>query len=88
MEEVFRVNAIAPTLLIKTMLPLLLESPAPFVINVHAREGRFQCGKSSKHIHTNMAKAALAMLTRTLTAARNYRYRFKQPLGQPIFLDV
>lgn len=37
-----------------------------FIINVSAMEGKFDyIGKSSSHPHTNMAKAALNMLTRT-----------------------
>lgn len=66
MEELFRVNAVAPMLLIQTMTPLLQASDAPYIINVHAREGLFDCRKGAIHPHTNMAKAALAMLTRTL----------------------
>jgi NAD(P)-dependent dehydrogenase (short-subunit alcohol dehydrogenase family) len=37
-----------------------------FIINVSAMEGVFYMqGKSSYHAHTNMAKAALNMMTRT-----------------------
>ena len=67
MEEVFRINAIAPCLLVQQWEPLLQNSKEnPYIINVHAREGLFQVRKSSKHIHTNMAKAGLAMLTKGL----------------------
>jgi len=62
------VNALAPTLLCDRLLPLLLASPHPrrYVINVTAVEGRFAVrNKTSGHPHTNMAKAALNMLTRT-----------------------
>ncbi|MEU9112484.1 SDR family NAD(P)-dependent oxidoreductase [Streptomyces sp. NPDC048483] len=62
------VNALAPTLLCDRLLPLLLASPHPrrYVVNVSAVEGRFAVRKkSTKHPHTNMAKAALNMLTRT-----------------------
>lgn len=65
--EVFRINALAPLIMIQTMIPLLQESLfKPFVILVHAREGLFQVNKSPHHLHTNMAKAALAMITRCL----------------------
>jgi NAD(P)-dependent dehydrogenase (short-subunit alcohol dehydrogenase family) len=50
------------------LLPLLLASPHPrrYVVNVSAVEGRFAVrNKTSGHPHTNMAKAALNMLTRT-----------------------
>ncbi|ANZ43187.1 short-chain dehydrogenase [Lentzea guizhouensis] len=62
------VNALAPTLLCDRLLPLLLASPHPrrYVVNVSAVEGRFAVrNKTSGHPHTNMAKAALNMLTRT-----------------------
>ncbi|MFJ3923288.1 SDR family NAD(P)-dependent oxidoreductase [Streptomyces sp. NPDC090022] len=62
------VNALAPALLVDRLLPLLLASPRPnrYVVNVTAVEGRFAVRrKMSGHPHTNMAKAALNMLTRT-----------------------
>ncbi|MCX5202924.1 SDR family oxidoreductase [Streptomyces sp. NBC_00237] len=62
------VNALAPALLCDRLLPLLLASPRPrrYVINVTAVEGRFAVRKKTGgHPHTNMAKAALNMLTRT-----------------------
>ncbi|MEU8887807.1 SDR family NAD(P)-dependent oxidoreductase [Streptomyces sp. NPDC048442] len=65
------VNALAPALLCDRLLPLLLASPRPrrYVINVTAVEGRFTVrNKTGGHPHTNMAKAALNMLTRTSAA--------------------
>lgn len=62
------VNALAPTLLVDRLLPLLLASPRPsrYIVNVTAVEGRFAVRhKMAGHPHTNMAKAALNMLTRT-----------------------
>ncbi|WP_301128200.1 SDR family NAD(P)-dependent oxidoreductase [Streptomyces cacaoi] len=62
------VNAVAPLLLCDRLLPLLLASPYPrrYVVNVSAVEGRFAVrNKTAGHPHTNMAKAALNMLTRT-----------------------
>ncbi|MGP3969965.1 SDR family NAD(P)-dependent oxidoreductase [Streptomyces sp. 6N223] len=62
------VNALAPALLCDRILPLLLASPHPrrYVVNVTAVEGRFAVrNKTAGHPHTNMAKAALNMLTRT-----------------------
>jgi NAD(P)-dependent dehydrogenase (short-subunit alcohol dehydrogenase family) len=62
------VNTLAPTLLCDRLLPLLLASPHPrrYVVNVTAVEGRFAVrNKTAGHPHTNMAKAALNMLTRT-----------------------
>ncbi|MGW0906024.1 SDR family NAD(P)-dependent oxidoreductase [Streptomyces sp. NPDC002853] len=65
------VNAFAPALLCDRLLPLLLASPRPrtYIVNVTAVEGRFAVrNKTAGHPHTNMAKAALNMLTRTSAA--------------------
>ncbi|MFD9002674.1 SDR family NAD(P)-dependent oxidoreductase [Streptomyces sp. NPDC059582] len=65
------VNALAPALLCDRLLPLLLAAPHPrrYVVNVTAVEGRFAVrSKTAGHPHTNMAKAALNMLTRTSAA--------------------
>lgn len=62
------VNAIAPFLLNGRLKPLLLRSPFPdrYIVNVSAVEGQFERrGKTVFHPHTNMAKAALNMMTRT-----------------------
>jgi len=70
-EEVTRINAIAPCLLSQVLVPMMQESKfTPYIIFVHAREGLFQCKKSPKHIHTNLAKAALAMLTKSLVSSK------------------
>ncbi|MFD7710951.1 SDR family NAD(P)-dependent oxidoreductase [Streptomyces sp. NPDC059785] len=65
------VNALAPALLCDRLLPLLLAADRPrrYVVNVTAVEGRFAVrNKTAGHPHTNMAKAALNMLTRTSAA--------------------
>ncbi|WP_078588473.1 MULTISPECIES: SDR family NAD(P)-dependent oxidoreductase [Streptomyces] len=65
------VNALAPALLCDRLLPLLLASPhtSRYIVNVTAVEGRFAVrNKTARHPHTNMAKAALNMLTRTSAA--------------------
>lgn len=38
-----------------------------FIVNVSAMEGKFYRTKSPCHPHTNMAKAALNMVTRTVS---------------------
>ncbi|MFC8824908.1 SDR family oxidoreductase [Streptomyces sp. NPDC057137] len=71
MLEVQLVNAVAPFLLADRLLPLLTASPHPrrYLLNVSAVEGQFTVRrKTSDHPHTNMAKAALNMLTRTSAA--------------------
>jgi NAD(P)-dependent dehydrogenase (short-subunit alcohol dehydrogenase family) len=66
--EVQLVNAIAPYILNARLKPLLLRAPGmhKHVVNVSAVEGQFyRTLKTDKHPHTNMAKAALNMMTRT-----------------------
>jgi NAD(P)-dependent dehydrogenase (short-subunit alcohol dehydrogenase family) len=66
--EVQLVNAIAPFVLNARLKPLMERVPTrdKHVVNVSAVEGQFSRGtKTDKHPHTNMAKAALNMLTRT-----------------------
>ncbi|HET8953184.1 MAG TPA: SDR family oxidoreductase [Solirubrobacteraceae bacterium] len=65
------VNAIAPFVLNARLKPLLLRTPErdKHIVNVSAVEGQFyRRFKTTRHPHTNMAKAALNMLTRTSAA--------------------
>lgn len=62
------VNAIAPFVLNSRLKPLMetpTVRPDRYIINVSAMEGKFYRYKMPNHPHTNMAKAALNMLTRT-----------------------
>jgi NAD(P)-dependent dehydrogenase (short-subunit alcohol dehydrogenase family) len=73
MLEVQLVNAVAPFILCARLKALMLRVPTKdkHIVNVSAMEGIFSRGtKTDKHPHTNMAKAALNMMT--LTAARDY----------------
>ena len=66
--EVQLVNAIAPFLLNARLKPLMLRTPErdKHIVNVSAVEGQFyRKQKTTRHPHTNMAKAALNMMTRT-----------------------
>jgi len=66
--EVQLVNAIAPYILNARLKPLMMRTPDrhKHVVNVSAVEGQFyRTTKTDKHPHTNMAKAALNMMTRT-----------------------
>ncbi|GAA2545102.1 SDR family NAD(P)-dependent oxidoreductase [Pseudonocardia hydrocarbonoxydans] len=66
--EVQLCNQTAPFILISRLRPALAASPArrTYVVNVSAMEGQFsRAYKGPGHPHTNMAKAALNMLTRT-----------------------
>ena len=69
--EVQLCNQTAPFILISRLRPALAASAArrTYVVNVSAMEGQFSRGyKGPGHPHTNMAKAALNMLTRTSAA--------------------
>jgi NAD(P)-dependent dehydrogenase (short-subunit alcohol dehydrogenase family) len=69
--EVHLVNAVAPFVLNARLRPLLARVPSrdAHVVNVSAMEGQFyRRWKTDKHPHTNMAKAALNMMTRTSAA--------------------
>lgn len=66
--EVQLCNQTAPFILVSRLRPAMAASPArrTYVVNVSAMEGQFSRGyKGPGHPHTNMAKAALNMLTRT-----------------------
>jgi NAD(P)-dependent dehydrogenase (short-subunit alcohol dehydrogenase family) len=69
--EVQLVNAIAPYILNARLKPLMLRTPGhdKHIVNVSAVEGQFyRKYKTTRHPHTNMAKAALNMMTRTAAA--------------------
>ena len=69
--EVQLCNTTAPFLLISRLRASMAASPArrKYIVNVSAMEGVFGRGyKGPGHPHTNMAKAALNMLTRTSAA--------------------
>ena len=79
--EVLAVNAAAPFVLNGKLRALMEQTAAmgpgenadgapgrAFVINVSAMEGKFYRYKTANHPHTNMAKAALNMMTATAAA--------------------
>jgi len=71
--EVHLVNAVAPFVFNARLKPLMLKAPGrdKHIVNVSAVEGQFyRRFKTTRHPHTNMAKAALNMMTRT--AATDY----------------
>jgi NAD(P)-dependent dehydrogenase (short-subunit alcohol dehydrogenase family) len=66
--EVQLINAVAPYILNARLKGLMLRTPGRHrhIVNVSAMEGQFyRTTKTDKHPHTNMAKAALNMMTRT-----------------------
>ena len=73
MLELQLINSVAPFILCSKLKPLMLRDRTneKHIVNVSAMEGSFSRGtKTDKHPHTNMAKAALNMLT--LTSAPDY----------------
>lgn len=69
--EVQLVNAVAPFLLNARLKPLMrrTDNRDKHIVNVSAMEGQFyRHNKTTRHPHTNMAKAALNMMTRTSAA--------------------
>ncbi len=66
--EVHLINAIAPFIINARLKPLMLRTAErdKHIVNVSAVEGQFYRNwKTTRHPHTNMAKAALNMMTRT-----------------------
>jgi NAD(P)-dependent dehydrogenase (short-subunit alcohol dehydrogenase family) len=73
--EVQLVNAVAPFVINARLKPLMLRTLErdKHIVNVSAVEGQFYRNfKTTRHPHTNMAKAALNMMTRT--AAADYHH--------------
>ena len=71
--EVQLINAVAPFIINARLKPLMMRTAErdKHIVNVSAMEGQFYGRrKTSRHPHTNMAKAALNMMTRT--AATDY----------------
>jgi len=69
--EVQLVNAVAPFILNARLKPLMMRTPErdKHIVNVSAVEGQFyRKFKTTRHPHTNMAKASLNMMTRTAAA--------------------
>jgi NAD(P)-dependent dehydrogenase (short-subunit alcohol dehydrogenase family) len=65
------INAVAPFILNARLKPLMTATPErdKHIVNVSAMEGQFYRRlKTTRHPHTNMAKAALNMMTRTSAA--------------------
>ncbi len=71
MLEVQLINVTAPFLLTSCIRKMMLHNPSEnkFIINVSSVEGRFQTKqKLARHVHTNMAKASLNMMTHSVAS--------------------
>ncbi len=70
MLEVQLINVTTPFMLVGQLKSLMKQSPHKnrFIINVSSVEGKFNTRKKlSRHVHTNMAKASLNMMTHSLS---------------------
>jgi len=71
--EVQTVNSTVPFMFISNFTPLLKnaakvsKNKRSFVVNVTSAEGIFNMNKRGIHPHTNMAKAALNMMTKSIS---------------------
>lgn len=67
--EVVCINQLVPTLIINKLKGEFNKLMGPkFIINITALEGQFNySNKNNKHLHTNMCKAAMNMMIRTLS---------------------
>lgn len=69
LAEVLSINLVVPYLLTARWLPLMRASKFAFIIFVSSQEGSFSpggSGKNSTHPQTNVAKAGLNMLAKTI----------------------
>jgi NAD(P)-dependent dehydrogenase (short-subunit alcohol dehydrogenase family) len=82
------INTFVPFILLRELFPIMASTPSPppssapsgYIINISSREGipesrPIHSSKAGHHVHTNMTKAALNMLTETEAseASRNSR---------------
>lgn len=70
LAEILSVNAMAPFALSTHLLAHMKRSPNPhrYLILVSSMEGKLNRCKPDQHVHTNMGKAALNAMTRTVAA--------------------
>ncbi|KAH8772744.1 oxidoreductase [Diaporthe sp. PMI_573] len=81
------INTFAPLILIRELLPIMnhrkdddpKRTNAGHVVNVSSREGIFEDrsrhgAKNGKHVHTNMSKAGLNMITETEASTAWHKY--------------
>lgn len=67
--EVQLVNSVVPFMFVSQLTDMLSKISDPaFIVNVSSPEGQFSNTKTGEHVHTNMAKAALNMMTLTVAS--------------------
>jgi NAD(P)-dependent dehydrogenase (short-subunit alcohol dehydrogenase family) len=97
------VNAFVPLILIRELLALMgstdrllpetTTKPQGYIINVSSREGIFEDNiesgaKGGKHVHTNMSKAALNMITETEAATAWHSRRVAMNTVDPGYMSA
>lgn len=66
--EVQLINNISPSILVSKLKILMIKKKnelKSIIVNVTSPEGQFSSAKNGNHVHTNMSKAALNMMTKT-----------------------
>ncbi|KAK8017913.1 dehydrogenase [Apiospora marii] len=97
------VNTFVPLILIRELMPLMQSkqpnarrsaaTAAAYIVNVSSREGLFEKkanspAKNGKHVHTNMSKAGLNMITETEAYQAWYRGRVAMNTVDPGYMSA
>ncbi|KAK6085993.1 hypothetical protein SCUP515_00354 [Seiridium cupressi] len=95
------VNTIVPLILIRELLPLMQfkesnhksKRPSAYIVNVSSREGIFESSnksgaKNGKHVHTNISKAGLNMITETEAEITWKRWRVAMNTVDPGYMSA
>lgn len=94
------VNTFVPLILCRELLPLMgstkprsASTPEAYIVNVSSREGVFEdstdsAAKRGKHVHTNMSKAGLNMITETEAATAWHSRRVAMTTADPGYMSA
>lgn len=95
------INTFVPLILIRELLPIMdhhkrirqMQARTGHIINVSSREGIFEASpshrsKNGKHVHTNMSKAGLNMITETEASTAWQKYRVCMNTVDPGYMSA
>lgn len=93
------VNTFVPLILVRELLPLLRGElqgggqASGYIVNVSSREGIFEStatsrAKNGRHVHTNMSKAGLNMITETEAAPAWQKHRVAMNTVDPGYMSA
>ncbi|KAL1881805.1 hypothetical protein Daus18300_000858 [Diaporthe australafricana] len=95
------INTFVPLILIRELLPMMdhrkqddsRQAQAGYIVNVSSREGIFEVSakhraKNGKHVHTNMSKAGLNMITETEASNAWQKYRVCMNTVDPGYMSA